>query len=118
MAGLAMDVDQVQFSSETKNNCYQDWLAYQRNASMQTSAFEHLIPEMMFSTAENPVEVVSTVKALAIAMSEGQKIYTITQDNQDQLQNIVIDTDARAEINNADEPKTPTSSFSNEAGVF
>jgi len=35
MAGLAMDVDQVQFSSETKNNCYQDWLAYQRKKSIK-----------------------------------------------------------------------------------
>jgi len=44
---------------------------------------EHQVPEMMFSSDEQPVEGVSAVKALAVANSEGQKIWTITKENVD-----------------------------------
>ena len=100
-AGLAMDIDQIQNSAESQNNCYQDWLNFQKNWSVMSSAFEHLVPEQMFSTADSPVEGVSTVKALNIAMTQGQKIYTLTQDTADELNNITIDTLARAEIETA-----------------
>jgi hypothetical protein len=45
------------------------------------SAMEHLMPEMMFSTEENPAHGISAVKALQLAAAEGQKIWTITQAN-------------------------------------
>jgi hypothetical protein len=45
------------------------------------SAMEHLVPEMMFSTEENPAHGISAVKALQLAAAEGQKIWTITQAN-------------------------------------
>jgi hypothetical protein len=38
------------------------------------SAMEHLVPEMMFSTEENPAHGISAVKALQLAAAEGQKI--------------------------------------------
>jgi len=41
------------------------------------------VPEQMFSTPDNPAHGISEVKALAIANTEGQKIWTIEQSNLD-----------------------------------
>ncbi|MES2673293.1 MAG: hypothetical protein V4660_03590 [Pseudomonadota bacterium] len=66
------------------------------------SAMEHLVPEQMFSTTENKAEGISAVKALAIASQQGQKIWTITEDNLElALSKITIDSDAKADIFNA-----------------
>lgn len=49
------------------------------------SANEHLVPEALFDDPNTPVkeaEGISAVKALKIAMQQGQKVYTITQANQ------------------------------------
>ncbi len=45
------------------------------------SSMEHLVPEQMFSTEDNPAHGISAVKALQLAAAEGQKIWTITQAN-------------------------------------
>jgi hypothetical protein len=68
---------------------------------MRSSAYEHLIPERLFSTEEEPAEGVSTAKALALAMAQGQRIYTLTQDNAYNLSQITIDSEARSEIQSA-----------------
>ena len=68
---------------------------------MRNSAYEHQIPEQLFSTETEPAEGVSTAKALAIAMAQGQHIYTLTGENASQLNNITIDDGARAEIQQA-----------------
>ncbi|OZG74354.1 hypothetical protein BTA51_04905 [Hahella sp. CCB-MM4] len=100
-AGMVMDVDRIQSNTESKNNCYEDWLAFNRTSGIRSSAFESQIPEMMFSTNERTAEGVSTVKALAIAMAQGQRIYTLTQANSEQLSAINIDDGARNEIRRA-----------------
>jgi hypothetical protein len=68
---------------------------------MLSSALEHAIPEQMFTdpnSATKP-EGFSTVKALAMAVAQGQKIYTINQQNQAQaLQNLRLDSGAMDEI--------------------
>ena len=43
----------------------------------------------------------STAKALALAMAQGQRVYTLTSTNASQLNNITIDDGARAEIQSA-----------------
>jgi hypothetical protein len=99
--GVVMDVDRLKANSESKDNCYDDWVAFNRGSGMRSSAYEHIIPERLFSTEENPAEGVSTAKALSLAMAQGQKIYTLTKDNKSQLVNITIDDNARSEISQA-----------------
>jgi hypothetical protein len=67
----------------------------------QSSVYENSVPELMFSTTTDPVEGISAVKALSIAVSEGQRIYTLGQSNMAQLNNISIDSEVRAEIQSA-----------------
>jgi hypothetical protein len=75
------------------------------------SAFEHAVPERLFADPNKPLndpsqpQGVSAVKALAIAASQGQKIYTLNANNQAYHTQIVaglnIDAGAKAEISNA-----------------
>jgi hypothetical protein len=66
------------------------------------SAMEHLVPEMMFSTEENPAHGISAVKALQLAAAEGQKIWTITQTNLNTaLAAINLPSDIKTDIRNS-----------------
>ncbi|TDQ45043.1 hypothetical protein EV696_1211 [Permianibacter aggregans] len=63
------------------------------------SAFEHLVPEQLFSTNEQQAEGVSAVKAIAIANGQGQRIYTINQSNlETALSHITLDIDTENDI--------------------
>jgi len=99
--GVVMDVDQLQNNVEEKQNCYEGWLAFNRASGMRSSAYEHQIPEQLFSTETEQAEGVSTAKALAIAMAQGQRIYTLTSANASQLNNITIDDGSRSAIQQA-----------------
>jgi len=99
--GVVMDIDRLASNVEEKQNCYEGWVAFNRSSGMRNSAYEHQIPEQLFSTETEQVEGVSTAKALAIAMAEGQRIYTFTSDNAEQLANITIDEGSRSEIQSA-----------------
>jgi hypothetical protein len=71
---------------------------------MRASAYEHLIPEKRFTdqTQANAPQSISAVKALAIASSQGQKIFTITPDNQGiLLPQINVAPDVITEMQNA-----------------
>ena len=74
------------------------WIAYNKVRGQYGSAMEHAIPEQFWvdknqcsylddkGQLKNPslqpcAEAISAVKAIAIAQSEGQKIYTINKDN-------------------------------------
>jgi hypothetical protein len=74
------------------------WIAYNKMRGQYASAMEHAVPEAFWvdktqcrytddqGTLQNPgmadcAQGISAVKAIAIAQSEGQKIYTVTQDN-------------------------------------
>jgi hypothetical protein len=79
-------------------------ISYNRQSGMRASAYEHLIPEKLFTdqTQPNAPQAISAVKALAIAASQGQKIFTITQANQDiLLPQINVDPDVMTEMQNA-----------------
>jgi hypothetical protein len=66
------------------------------------SAMEHLVPEMMFSTEENPAHGISAVKALQLAAAEGQKIWTIIQTNLNTaLAAINLPSDIETDIRNS-----------------
>ena len=68
---------------------------------MMGSALEHSVPEQMFTdpnSATKP-EGFSTAKALSMAVQQGQRIYTINQQNQAQaLPNLRLDSLAMSEI--------------------
>ena len=100
-AGVVMDVDRLAQNTEHKPNCYDDWLNFFKASGMRSSAYEHEIPEELLGTVDDMVQAVSTAKALSVAIAQGQRIYTLTQDNADQLVNITIDDVSRAEITEA-----------------
>jgi hypothetical protein len=59
------------------------------------------VPEIILSTEDEPAHGVSAVKALNIAATEGQRIFSITRDTIDRLATITIDSDTRAEVQGA-----------------
>lgn len=99
--GVMMDIDRLQNNTESRDNCYDKWLSVNKSIGIQSSAYEHVIPERIFKSETEQVEGVSTVKALALARMDGQKIYTLTKENAEQLNNIEIDDLGRAEISQA-----------------
>jgi len=96
--GLNLDVGHMRYIRWSKTNDKAAWIAYNRMRGQQASALEHATPEAFWidrtqcrytdetGTLQNPSlpdcpQAVSAVKAIAIAASQGQKIYTITQKN-------------------------------------
>ncbi|MHB8534103.1 MAG: transglutaminase-like domain-containing protein [Sulfuricaulis sp.] len=74
-----------------------------RDLNLQTgllsSALENGVPEQMFSTPTQRADGISAVKALQIAVSQGQRIYHITPTNQVQaMSNLHLDSLAMSEI--------------------
>ncbi|MDG4551805.1 MAG: hypothetical protein P9F19_02950, partial [Candidatus Contendobacter sp.] len=96
--GLNMDIGHLRSIRWSKANDPTAWVTYNRLRGQQASALEHATPEAFWIdrtqcryTDENGHvinpnlpdcrQAVSAVKALAIAASQGQKIYTITPKN-------------------------------------
>ena len=97
--GLLMDIDQDNAMVSVKDGNSDMRTAYVKARGGRISANEHLVPERIFSTDENPANGVSAVKALAIAGSENQRIWTLSQGNIDTgLPQISVDADVRREI--------------------
>lgn len=99
-----MDIDRYASISVAKDNS--STVGYVKQSGMRLSANEHLIPEALFTDPLDPnrPQGVSAVKALGLAASQGQKIFTLTAQNQAQhqalLAQISIDPQAMAEIQN------------------
>ncbi len=99
MSGIMVDMDAVANSLWAKNNDKQLTVATGQQIGMMTSAWEHKIPEMLFTSEENPGKAVSAVKALAIASAEGQRIYQVTKENVDVVLPVLnIDSKVKDEI--------------------
>lgn len=99
--GLLMDVNRSSSIISAKDNSDSKRLDYARIAGVRLSAYEHLIPELLFSDESDPKGGISAVKALSIAAQQGQRIYVLTQANAEQLNNINIDFNTKSEIRNA-----------------
>ncbi|WP_290538180.1 transglutaminase-like domain-containing protein [Alcanivorax sp.] len=100
--GLTMDVDHMTGSRVDKENDHQRWVSFNRAQGARMSAMEHLVPEKMFSTEEAPAHGISAVKAVQIAAAEGQKIWTITQDNLSiALPNLQLSSEIKSDIRNS-----------------
>jgi len=99
MSGIMVDMDAVAQSLWSKNNEVQIANTIGQQVGMMTSAWEHRIPEMLFTNEENPGEGVSAVKALAIASTEGQRIYQVTTENVDAVLPVLnISSEVKNEI--------------------
>ncbi len=102
ISGLVMDVDRLAFQGVAKNNDSKKKTNFVLASGARASALEHLIPEKMFSTQENPAQGISAVKALSIANTEGQRIWTIDQNNLNEaLDAINLSSEIENEIRNA-----------------
>jgi hypothetical protein len=109
--GVVMDVDRVFMHAEAKDADPAKKLAYLRQVGAAGSAFEHAVPERLFADPAKPLDDptqpqgISAVKALAIAAGQGQRIYTLNQQNQAYHAGIVAglgtDAETKAEIANA-----------------
>jgi len=106
LSGMMMDIDRMQRQVTDKDNVLDSLKGFVASQGPRQSANEHLVPEAMFddpATTEKEAEAISAVKALQIAAhsanasscvgakqcfatpSSGQKIFTITQANIDQV---------------------------------
>ena len=95
------------------------WIAYNKMRGQYSSAMEHAVPEQFWvdrtscrhtnenGQVQNPTmppcaEGISAVKAIAIAQSQGQKIYTITRENaQTALPKLPVGGEVGTEVRNA-----------------
>lgn len=100
--GMFIDVDRIAVQGVDKNNDRNNRIDFVQTSGYRASSMEHLIPEQAFSTPNNPAQGISAVKALSIAGAEGQRIWTITQDNlSDALAAINLSNEIEGEIRNA-----------------
>jgi transglutaminase-like putative cysteine protease len=81
--GLTMDVQAFRNLATVKNMDSKQNAAYNQLRGMQSSEFEHLVTEAFWVDPNTTTkeEAVSAVKALSVAASQGQKIYTIDRTN-------------------------------------
>ncbi len=76
--GIGLDIPMTKVVVADNNN-QQNFKNYRLQAGMIASSLEHQTPEQMYNTdPNNPVQGISTMKALALANAQGQKIYTVT----------------------------------------
>lgn len=102
--GPEMDVDYLVQHADAKDASSTARIAYSQNIGAASSAFEHIIPEKFFAhqvSGEQP-EAVSAVKAINIAMAQGQKIYKLNTGNKNlhasALQQMTIPIEIKNEI--------------------
>ena len=111
--------DKPELKQNNKSAAQNRWIAYNRMRGQYASAMEHAAPEAFWvdktkcsytdenGRIQNPTlnpcaEGISAVKAIAIAQSEGQKIYTINKANaQTALAKLPIGGEVGSEIRNA-----------------
>jgi hypothetical protein len=102
--GVMMDIDRYTSIVMAKDGS--PTVGYVKQSGMRLSAYEHIIPEKLFTDPLDPnrPQGVSAMKALALAASQGQKIFTLTAANQAShatlLAQVTIDPQAMQEIQN------------------
>ncbi|MEJ2572353.1 MAG: transglutaminase-like domain-containing protein [Gammaproteobacteria bacterium] len=109
--GVGMDVDRLSNHVEARDADKQKKIAFLRVVGSAESAFEYIVPERLFANPDLPLDDpsqpqgISAVKAIAIAASQGQKIYTLNTQNQTYHASIInglnTNPDIKAEITDA-----------------
>ena len=80
-SGILVDMDTIVQSLWAEDDNALKTKQFVQQIGMTASALEHLLPEKLFSSEQNPGEGISAIKALNIASEEGQRIYKVTQMN-------------------------------------
>jgi len=100
--GIEMDLDSVSTFTGTKTNNQTQLVEFVKETGMLSSTLEHVVPEQMFTSPGSNIQAVSAMKVLALANSQGQRTYHITQQNQSTaIPNINHDSSSMNEIKNA-----------------
>jgi len=105
--GLQMDMDRIVGVDCAKDANVATLISFRKVIGGQYSAHEHLITEKLVTDANNRnrQQAISAVKAIAIAAGQGQRVYTLNQDNQSEHASIIaslaIDIDVKQEITDA-----------------
>ena len=99
--GVLMDIDLLALTVTAKNNSIEERINFVKNIGNRLSTYEHIIPEQLFNNDEGTLQAISAVKALFLAAQEGQKIYTFTNSNINEINQLNIDGNVKAEIINA-----------------
>lgn len=100
-SGVLIDIDKLKMNSESKSNCYEDWVSFYRRSGLSSSYMEHKIIENIYSRLSKEIDAVSTAKAIAMAIAQGQRIYTISRKNRDSLGEVDADDHAKLEMSKA-----------------
>jgi len=105
--GLQMDIDRIVGNECAKDANLATLVSFRNGVGSQYSALEHAVPEELFTNSNDPnrPQSVSAVKALAIAASQGQRIYTLSSKNQAAhatiISSLAIDFAVKQEITDA-----------------
>ncbi|WP_062268299.1 transglutaminase-like domain-containing protein [Endozoicomonas arenosclerae] len=101
-SGLGIDVDRLASQTVDTNNDLIRQRNYTRGIGIRASVMEHLIPESMFTITGAKVSSMSAIKALSIAASQGQRIWSINSDNIDAaLESINLSAQVESDIRNS-----------------
>jgi hypothetical protein len=102
--GLAMDVDRIIGIEIAKDANQAKLVAFRKAVGLAFSAHEHIIPQKTLGAASPQASIggVSAVRAIGIAMSQGQRVYALTAQNQSLhasiLAQLSVDSSVRQEI--------------------
>ena len=90
ISGLMMDIQGLNSARVDIGNNLAKAVSFHRVRGMYASANEHLVPEKIFSNTEYNANGISAVKALELAVREGQKIFNININNVDKIDEITV----------------------------
>ena len=101
-SGMVIDVDRLAIQTVAKSNNLDHRRTYVESVGMRASALEHAVLEEIWGSDENEREGVSAVKAIQLAMQEGQRIWIVESGNVDfVLTQINVSSEIQSEIENA-----------------
>ncbi|MDH4164551.1 MAG: hypothetical protein OEW15_17955 [Nitrospirota bacterium] len=101
-AGMMMDAKKVTQAVFSGDGDMAKVINYMRISGAMSSAMEHSVPELIYSSSGSTVQGISTIKALRIANTMGIPIYTIGRNNIDTiLPQLQITNEAKIDILNA-----------------
>jgi hypothetical protein len=102
VGGLVMDVDYNTVVARSMDGSHSKMINFMRVSGFISSTLEHSVPEQLFSGTNAKAEGISAVKALSIANEQGMPIYTINQNNLNNiLPDLQLDDDVVADIKSA-----------------